>query len=171
MIKRTRLNLYLLLLMKLNITVEINDDADTDNETIIFTITETSSVTGLVISQATHTLTIVDNEAPASYSGVGTFVKITDASEIVDNGFYILLDETSESFAMNNTHNGTFLAKTDVTPSSNTLVNPATSIVWEIRTNGGGKSIFNSVSSKFVSYTGSSNNIQIEDNVTTDNQR
>ncbi len=154
-----------------NITVEINDDADTDNETIIFTITETSSVTGLVISQATHTLTIVDNEAPASYSGVGTFVKITDASEIVDNGFYILLDETSESFAMNNTHNGTFLAKTDVTPSSNTLVNPATSIVWEIRTNGGGKSIFNSVSSKFVSYTGSSNNIQIEDNVTTDNQR
>ncbi|PIV97962.1 MAG: hypothetical protein COW43_00690, partial [Flavobacteriaceae bacterium CG17_big_fil_post_rev_8_21_14_2_50_31_13] len=39
-----------------NITVDINDDADTDNETIIFTITETIAVTGLVISQATHTL-------------------------------------------------------------------------------------------------------------------
>jgi hypothetical protein len=45
-----------------NITVDINDDADTNNETIIFTITETSSVTGLIISQATHTLTIVDDE-------------------------------------------------------------------------------------------------------------
>jgi len=45
-----------------NITVDINDDADTDNETIIFTITETIAVTGLVISQATHTLTILDND-------------------------------------------------------------------------------------------------------------
>ncbi len=45
-----------------NITIDINDDVDTDNETIIFTITETSAVTGLVISQATHTLTITDDE-------------------------------------------------------------------------------------------------------------
>lgn len=48
-----------------NITLDINDDADTDNETIIFTITETSAVTGLTISEATHTLTITDDEAPA----------------------------------------------------------------------------------------------------------
>ncbi|MBU3009859.1 lamin tail domain-containing protein [Polaribacter vadi] len=47
-----------------NITIDINDDVDTDNETIIFTITETSSVTGLVISQATHTLTITDDDLP-----------------------------------------------------------------------------------------------------------
>ncbi|UAM98463.1 T9SS type A sorting domain-containing protein [Polaribacter litorisediminis] len=46
-----------------NITVDIHDDADTDSETLILTITETSSVTGLVIQQATHTLTIVDDEA------------------------------------------------------------------------------------------------------------
>lgn len=47
-----------------NITVGINDDADTDAETIILTITETSSVTGLTISQATHTISIVDDETP-----------------------------------------------------------------------------------------------------------
>lgn len=154
-----------------NITVDINDDADTDNETIIFTITETSSVTGLVISQTTHTLTILDDEAPAAYAGVGTFVKITDVSEIVDSGYYVLLDETEELFAMSNVHNGTFLAPTSVTPSSNTLTDPATSIVWEIKTNGGGKSIYNAASTKYISYTGSSNNIQIVDDVTTDNQR
>jgi hypothetical protein len=48
-----------------NITIDINDDADQENETIIFTITETSSVTGLVISQTIHTLTITDNDLPS----------------------------------------------------------------------------------------------------------
>ena len=47
-----------------NITIDINDDADFNDETIELTITETSAVTGLVISQATHTITILDNEAP-----------------------------------------------------------------------------------------------------------
>ncbi|AUC86439.1 hypothetical protein CW731_14635 [Polaribacter sp. ALD11] len=47
-----------------NITFDIKDDADTDTETVIFTITESSSVTGLVISQSTHTVTITDDEAP-----------------------------------------------------------------------------------------------------------
>ncbi|MCI2229796.1 T9SS type A sorting domain-containing protein [Polaribacter sp. MSW13] len=154
-----------------NITLDINDDADADNETVILTITETSSVTGLVISQATHTVTIVDDEVPAVYSGVGTFVKITDVSDIVDSSYYVLIDETDESFAMNNTHNGTYLGKTDVTPASNTLTNPDVSIVWEIKTNGAGKTIFNSSTAKYVSYTGSDNNVQIVDDVTTDNQR
>lgn len=45
-----------------NISLDINDDADTDSETVILTITETSSVTGLVTSQATHTLTITDDD-------------------------------------------------------------------------------------------------------------
>ncbi|MBG7610990.1 hypothetical protein IU405_01875, partial [Polaribacter sp. BAL334] len=68
----------------LNITVDINDDADTDNETIIFTITETSSVTGLVISQATHTLTISDDEAPAGpIAGTVFITEVLDS----DNGF------------------------------------------------------------------------------------
>ncbi|WP_370390787.1 lamin tail domain-containing protein [uncultured Winogradskyella sp.] len=47
-----------------NITIDINDDADFDDETVELTITETSSVTGLVISQATHTVTIIDDETP-----------------------------------------------------------------------------------------------------------
>lgn len=47
-----------------NLTFNINDDADLDNETIIFTITETSSVTDLVISQNTHTVTITDDDLP-----------------------------------------------------------------------------------------------------------
>ncbi|WP_298879509.1 lamin tail domain-containing protein [uncultured Polaribacter sp.] len=47
-----------------NISLDINDDADTDEETVILTITETSSVTGLVISQSTHTITITDDETP-----------------------------------------------------------------------------------------------------------
>jgi hypothetical protein len=47
-----------------NITIDINDDADFDDETVELTITETSSVTGLVISQATHTVTILDDDTP-----------------------------------------------------------------------------------------------------------
>lgn len=47
-----------------NLTFNINDDADSDDETIIFTITETSSVTDLAISQSTHTVTITDDDLP-----------------------------------------------------------------------------------------------------------
>jgi hypothetical protein len=46
------------------LTFSINDDADSDDETIIFTITETSSVTDLAISQSTHTVTITDDDLP-----------------------------------------------------------------------------------------------------------
>ena len=48
-----------------NITFDVHDDVDSENETLIFTITETSSVTGLVISQATHTVTIADDDLPS----------------------------------------------------------------------------------------------------------
>ncbi|MDY2587093.1 lamin tail domain-containing protein [Winogradskyella aquimaris] len=47
-----------------NITIDINADADFDDETVELTLTETSSVTGLVISQATHTVTIIDDDTP-----------------------------------------------------------------------------------------------------------
>jgi hypothetical protein len=64
-----------------NITVDINDDADTDDETIIFTITETSSVTGLIISQATHTLTIDDDEVPLVPTAGTVFItEVSDAA-------------------------------------------------------------------------------------------
>ncbi|MCP4801536.1 MAG: hypothetical protein GY891_01620, partial [Bacteroidetes bacterium] len=110
-------------------------------------------------------------EAFSQYSGTGTFTKITDVGDIVDNAYYILLDETSESFAMNNTHDGSKFLKTDVSPSSNTLTNPDVSIVWEIKTDGVYKTIYNSVSEKYASYTGGSNNIQAVDAVSNDNQR
>jgi trimeric autotransporter adhesin len=50
-----------------NITVDINDDADYDDETIIFTITQTSSITDLIISQTTHTLTILDDDIAPNF--------------------------------------------------------------------------------------------------------
>ena len=114
---------------------------------------------------------ITANFSYGQYAGTGTFTKITDVGDIVDNAYYIIIDETDESFAMNNSHTGSLLGKTDVTPSSSTLTNPASSIVWEIKTNGTGKSIFNAVTAKYVSYTGGSNNIQVVDAVSSDNQR
>lgn len=64
-----------------NITFQVNDDADNGDETIIFTITETSSVTGLVISQATHTVTIDDDELPVlPASGTVFITEIVDAN-------------------------------------------------------------------------------------------
>ncbi|MDT7833486.1 T9SS type A sorting domain-containing protein [Flavobacteriaceae bacterium S356] len=63
-----------------NITFQVNDDGDSSDETIIFTITETSSVTGLVISQATHTVTINDDELPVLPTAGTVFI-----TEIVDS--------------------------------------------------------------------------------------
>ena len=48
-----------------NISLDINNDEDADEETVILTITETSAVSGLVISQSTHNVTITDDEAPS----------------------------------------------------------------------------------------------------------
>jgi len=99
----------------------------------------------------------------------GSFVKITSLDNLTD-GEYVIVN-SGDGFAMNNTHNGTFLAHTAITPTSNTLTNPSSSIVWKIETNGSGRTIFNEVSAKYVSYTGSSNDLQIVDAVTTNNQR
>lgn len=63
-----------------NITVDINDDADYEDETIILTISETSSVSGLVISQATHTLTITDDDTAPTPSLI-----ITEIADTGDN--------------------------------------------------------------------------------------
>ncbi len=49
-----------------NISLDINPDIDDyDDETITLTLTETSSVSGLFISQSTHTLTIADDDLPS----------------------------------------------------------------------------------------------------------
>ncbi|WP_432671675.1 lamin tail domain-containing protein [Flavobacterium sp. SM2513] len=103
------------------------------------------------------------------YSGTGTFNKITNVADVTD-GYYVIVDET-DGFAMNNAHNGTYLGKTEVSPSANSLSNPTADIVWKIETNGLGKTIYNESSTKYVSYTGSSNNVQIVDAVVANNQR
>ena len=103
------------------------------------------------------------------YAGVGVFELVTSLAELED-GYYVIT-ETTDAFAMNNIHNGTYLAPEAVTVTSNTIVNPGTHLVWYIEANGAGHTIYNDDIEKYVSYTGSSNNIQIVDNVTADNQR
>lgn len=107
--------------------------------------------------------------AQAQYSGTGTFDKITSIGDLTD-GYYVIAYGTT--YAMNNTYvSSTYLDRTAISPSSNTITDPPAAIVWKIETNGGGRTIYSEGTSKYVSYTGSSNNVQVVDNVTTDNQR
>ncbi|MTE26531.1 T9SS type A sorting domain-containing protein [Winogradskyella ouciana] len=90
-----------------NITIDINDDADFDDETVELTITETSSVTGLVISQATHTVTIIDDEvAPPvttvafqSFEGADSWNYTTNPATFEEPGaVWSVVDNTFNSF-------------------------------------------------------------------------
>jgi hypothetical protein len=84
-----------------NITISINDDADTDNETIIFTIIETSSVTGLVISEATHTLTITDDETPPLPTAGNVFItEVVDADNF-NYDYLELFNNSNETVSLN----------------------------------------------------------------------
>lgn len=103
------------------------------------------------------------------YSGTGNFTKITSLAELTD-GYYIIA-ETNDISAMNNSHNGTFLDLTSISPIGSVISNPDISIAWKIETNGSGRTIYNEDSSKYVSYTGSSNNVQVVNNVSSNNQR
>jgi len=106
---------------------------------------------------------------PVTYNGVGRFEKITSLTDLTD-GYYVMAYGSSQ--AMNNTYNSNnYLENSAINVISNSIVNPSSSIVWKIETNSTGKTIFNELSSKYVSYTGSSNSVQVVDNVTTDNQR
>src|SRR5690606_30008260 len=115
------------------------------------------------------TLTVI--ETPDTYNGVGVFTKITSTSDLTE-GYYVLVESFTNANAMTNNHNGTFLAREAVTPAgNNTITNPNTGIVWYIAQNGEGYTIYNEVTEKYVSYTGSTNNIQVVDAVATANQR
>lgn len=103
------------------------------------------------------------------YSGIGNFSEITSESDLSD-GYYVIVEESKKN-AMNNTHNGTILGKTSISPSLGKIVNPDPTIVWKIETNANGKTIYSENTNKYISYTGSRNNIQVVNNVTTDNQR
>jgi hypothetical protein len=48
-----------------NVSIDINDDADSDDETIEITLTESTS-TGVAIAPDVHTITISDDEVPAT---------------------------------------------------------------------------------------------------------
>ncbi|MCP9751955.1 hypothetical protein [Ferruginibacter sp. HRS2-29] len=108
--------------------------------------------------------------AQAQYSGTGVFTKITAAADLTD-GYYVIAYGTT--YAMNNSYvSTTYLDRTAISPTSGTTItNPATSIVWKVETNGSGKSIYNEATAKYISYTGSSNNVQVVDAVTANNQR
>jgi|GEM_PF-1458710 len=99
------------------------------------------------------------------YSGTGTFTKITSLSDLTD-GYYVIAYGTT--FAMNNTNSSNYFGNTAITPSSNTLTNPATTIVWKIQTNTtyGGRTIYSEASTKYVSYSGSSNTAYAVSSVT-----
>ena len=103
------------------------------------------------------------------YAGAGNFTKISSADDLAD-GYYVIA--YGETYAMSNDYNSTYLARTAITvDASGTIANPSGSIVWEIKANDlGGKTIFNEESGKYVSYTGSSNNVQTVDAVSTLNQ-
>ena len=89
------------------------------------------------------------------YTGSGNFSKINSVSELT-NGYYVIA--YGSTFAMNNTNAGTFFSNTAISPVSNVISNPATSIVWKIESNiNGGYTIYNEATQKYVSYTGTSN--------------
>lgn len=102
------------------------------------------------------------------YAGSGTFTKISSLSELVD-GYYVISYGTSR--AMNNINLGTYFENSSITVSGNNIINPSTAIVWKIETNGSGRTIYNEASSKYVSYTGSSNSAYAVSSVSTNNQR
>ena len=83
------------------------------------------------------------------------FEKITALSGLKD-GYYVIANSAS-AYAMNNTNGGTFFGNTAITPVNDEIINPVSSIVWKIETNGSSKTIFNETTAKYVSYTGSSN--------------
>jgi len=103
------------------------------------------------------------------YDGTGTFTKITSLADLED-GYYVITNNGDGS-AMNKTNAGSYFSYTAITPSEGTITNPSADIVWRIDTVEGSKTIFNEVSSKYVSYSGSGNNAYAEDNADTNNQK
>ena len=86
-----------------NITLGINDDSGFEDETIILTITETSSVTGLVISQSTHTLTIDDDEiAPQPTVGNIFITEVIDSPNGFNNDYLELFNNSNQEVFLDN---------------------------------------------------------------------
>ncbi len=111
---------------------------------------------------------LVSGKSWGQYSGTGTFTKITSLSDLTD-GYYVIAYGTT--YAMNNTNTSSYFDRTAITPVSNVITNPATTIVWKIQTDGGGRTIYNENSSKYISYTGSSNTASAVSTVSANSER
>ncbi len=105
-----------------------------------------------------------------AYSGTGTFTKITSLSDLTD-GYYVIAFGTT--YAMSNSYvSSTYLDRLAISPTGgNTITNPDETIVWRITTDGTKKTIYSEDTDKYISYTGSSNNVQVVSAVSSDNQR
>lgn len=112
--------------------------------------------------------TIFNGILHAQYAGNGIFERILSTNDLT-NGYYVITAGTSN--AMSNTFGGLFFSPTSFTEVGNSIINPPTSIVWKIETNGTFRTIKNESLSKFVSYAGIANDMQFVDNVTSDNQK
>lgn len=101
------------------------------------------------------TLTLTTVSANAAYSGTGTFTKISTLTDLTD-GYYVIAYGTT--FAMSNTNAGTYFGNTAITPTNNSIIDPASTIVWEVKNHvDGGRTIYNEASTKYASYTGTAN--------------
>lgn len=89
------------------------------------------------------------------YSGIGTFEKITSVEDLTD-GYYVIANEFSE-FMMTNGRSGSaatgFYVSAGLELEEGKVINPATSNVWKIQTNGSGKTIYNEVSGVYVGWS------------------
>ena len=73
-----------------------------------------------------------------------TYKKISSIEELTD-GKYVIANEKGE-YAMNSTNDGKFYTHTSISPIDNEIINPDASIIWEIKTNNGSKTINNGTS-------------------------
>lgn len=73
-----------------------------------------------------------------------TYKKISSIDELTD-GKYVIANEKGE-YAMNSTNDGKFYTHTSISPIDNEIINPDASIIWEIKTNNGSKTINNGTS-------------------------
>lgn len=116
------------------------------------------------------TLSGVTNEMPEEYAGVGTFEKITSTDDLTD-GYYVV---AYNEFAMTNDGSGgAYLAEQDITSmlTDDIVTNPSVDLVWKIETNSEGTTLFNENIEKYISKGSGNTNLDLVDNVITDNQR
>lgn len=100
------------------------------------------------------------------YAGIGVFELISSNAELTD-GYYVITNENSE-YLMTNNNTGYFTHE-GVTVSNNKIEDPIADNVWYIEANGGGYTIYNEVTQKYVGWhTGNSAS---EDVTVTDNAR